>query len=124
MAFRRLAFGLALALAVTSVLSEAGQAPAEKTQGDRLAAVLKRSAEYCQRLGGAALDFVCMEEVREETARLTPETKTFLYDYQFIRKNEEAKEKRTLVAIDGEKVKPREAELQAISFRYENVLFG
>ncbi len=115
---------LALVLAVASGLAAAGQAPADKTQGDRLAAVLKRSAEYCQRLGVAALDFVCMEEVREQTARLTPETKTFLYDYQFIRKNDEAKEKRSLVAVDGEKVKPREAELQAVSFRYENVLFG
>ena len=115
---------LALVLTVTCGLASAGQTPAGKTQGDRLAAVLTRSAEYCRRLSGAALDFVCLEEVKEETARLTPETKVFLYDYQFIRKNEEAKEKRTLVAVDGKKVRAQETELQAVMFRYENVLFG
>jgi len=115
---------LALVLAVASCLSAIGQTVAEKPQADRLAAVLKKSAEYCQRLGGAALDFVCLEEVKELTARFTPETRVYLYDYQFVRKGQETKEKRRLVAVDGKNVEVREAELQAIMFRYENVLFG
>lgn len=102
----------------------AGQPSAEQRQADRLAAVLKRSAEYCRRLAGAALDFVCAEEVRETTAQLTPDTNIYLYDYQFVRKGRETKEKRSLVALDGKKVKSRETELQAVTFRYENVLFG
>ncbi len=120
---------LALVLAVISGISAfaqttATQPQAPKARDERLATVLKRSAEYCRRLAGAALDFVCMEEVKETTAQLTPDTDTYLYDYQFVRKGQEAKEKRSLVALDGKKVKPRETELQAVTFRYENVLFG
>jgi hypothetical protein len=116
--------GLPVILAVIFSVFAGAQTPAEKLQADRLAVVLKRSAAYCQRLGGAALDFVCMEEVKEHTARFTPETRIYLYDYQFVRKNEETKEKRGLVAVDGKKVQAREADLQAIAFHYENVLFG
>jgi hypothetical protein len=125
---------IALLVALTSGLIAAGrmpagrtaaeQTPADKAQADRLAAVLKRSAEYCHRLSGAALDFVCLEEVKEFTARFTPTTKIYLYDYQFVKKSQETKEKRNLVALDGKKVEARESDLQAVTFHYENVLFG
>lgn len=127
---RRLALFVVLASGVIAAggpaagQTPAGQTPAGKPQADRLAAVLKRSAEYCRRLGGAALDFVCMEEIKELTAQLTPETRIYLYDYQFVRKNQETKEKRNLVAVDGKKVKAPKADLLAVMFRYENVLFG
>ena len=115
---------LALVLAAIPGLLAAGQAALARPDDVRLAAVLKKCADYCERLGGAALDFVCLEEVKELTAHFSPEVKTCLYDYQFVRKNQEAKEKRNLVAIDGKKVLAREADLQAVMFRYENVLFG
>jgi hypothetical protein len=96
----------------------------ERTDQARLAAILKKSAEYCRRLEQAALDFVCFEEVTEETVHFTRDTKVYLYDYQFIRKNQQTQEKRNLIAVDGRKTKSRESSLQTVMFLYENVLFG
>lgn len=90
----------------------------------RLTAILKKSAEYCQRLEKAALDFVCLEEVTEETVHFTRDIKVYLYDYQFIRKKTEAKEKRDLISINGQRANGRDASLQTVQFLYENVLFG
>ena len=96
----------------------------ERTDQARLAAILKKSAEYCRRLEQAALDFVCLEEVTEETVHFTRDTRVYLYDYQFIMKNKEKQEKRNLIAVDGQKIKIRESPLQTVMFLYENVLFG
>ncbi len=52
----------------------------------RLATILRRSAVYCQKLDRAALDFICMEEVKETSYNLSPATDVYLYDYQLIRK--------------------------------------
>jgi hypothetical protein len=90
----------------------------------RLAALLKKSAEYCRRLDKAALDFVCLEEVTELTARFTPHTRVLVYDYQLIRKNKETKEKRNLLEVDGRKTDIQDSSLQTVMFQYENVLFG
>ncbi len=90
----------------------------------RLAAILKRSAAYCGRLERAALDFVCLEEVTERTANFTPTTHIYLYDYQFIRKNKETREKRNLIGVDGKKTDIQDSPLGTVMFSYENVLFG
>jgi hypothetical protein len=96
----------------------------ERADQPRLATILKKSAEYCQRLERAALDFVCFEEVTELTARFTPHTTVFLYDYQFIRKNKKTTEKRNLIEVDGRKTDIQDSSLQTVMFQYENVLFG
>ena len=101
-----------------------GQSASNQADSARLAAVLKKAGEYCQRLERAALDFVCLEEVTELSVRFTPVSSVHLYDYQFIRKNQETKEKRDLVAVDGKKVNVRDSALQTVMFSYENVLFG
>lgn len=90
----------------------------------RLAAILEKAATYCQRLDQAALDFVCLEEVTEMTRHFTPKTDVYLYDYQFIRKNNETKEQRNLVAVNGEKTNIRDSSLNTFMFQYKNVLFG
>ena len=114
------AFVLFAALGIVPLGSSAQQ-PADQA---RLAAILKRSAEYCRRLEQAALDFVCFEEVTEETVHFSRDIKIYLYDYQFIRKDEQAQEKRSLIAVNGQKTKFRESPLQTVQFLYENVLFG
>lgn len=96
----------------------------ERADQPRLGAILKKSGEYCQKLEQAALDFVCLEEVTELSAHFTPETNVYLYDYQFIRKTKETKEKRNLIAVDGKKTNIKDSPLHAVMFRYENVLFG
>jgi hypothetical protein len=90
----------------------------------RLAAILKKSAEYCRRLDQAALDFICLEEVTEFSRHYTPHTDVYLYDYQFIRKNEETKERRNLIAVNGKKADVQDSWLHTVMFQYKNVLFG
>jgi hypothetical protein len=90
----------------------------------RLAAILIKSGEYCQRLDNAALDFVCLEEVTEMTRYYTPHTDIYLYDYQFIRKNQETKEERNLIAVNGAKANIRDSSLNTVMFQYKNILFG
>ena len=90
----------------------------------RLGVILKRSADYCGRLDRAALDFICFEEVTEFSRHYTPHTDIYLYDYQFIRKNEETKERRNLISVNGRKVDIQDSRLDAVMFQYKNVLFG
>ena len=96
----------------------------ERTDQPRLAAILNKSAEYCRRLEKAALDFVCLEEVTELSVHFTPDIEVYLYDYQFIRKDNQTKEKRNLIAVNGRKTNIQDSLLQTVMFRYENVLFG
>ena len=98
--------------------------PQEQRDEARLAAILKKSAEYCRRLDKAALDFTCLEEVKETTHFYTPSTDIYLYDYQFVRKGEEIRERRNLVSVNGKKSNVRDTPLNTASFQYKNVLFG
>ena len=122
--------------------------PKAREQPDqaRLVAILKKSAEYCQRLEKAALDFVCLEEVTEPSRYDTsksdvylhdsefsyrqvlqdhsPPANVYLYDYQFIRKGLEAREKRNLIAVNGKKKNIQDSSLHTVMFQYKNVLFG
>jgi hypothetical protein len=104
----------------SSALSE----PQNQAEPSRLARVLKKTEDYCQRLDQAALDFICLEEVTEMTRHYTPRTDIYLYDYQFIRKGEEVKEQRNLIAVNGEKTDIRDSSLNTLVFQYKNVLFG
>jgi hypothetical protein len=114
--------GILIFLALFSI----GRQPNTREQADpsRLAAILKKSGEYCQRLSNAALDFVCLEEVTEMTRHYTPQTDVYLYDYQFIRKGRETKEKRNLIAFNGKKTNIQDSPLSSFMFQYKNVLFG
>ncbi len=96
----------------------------EKQDSARLSAVLKKAEIYCKRLNRAALDFVCLEEVTEMTRHFTPKTDVYLYDYQFIRKDNTVKEQRTLIAVNGKKTDIRDSSLDTSMFQYKNVLFG
>ena len=101
-----------------------GAACQEQAGQSRLAAILIRSGEYCQRLSNAALDFICLEEVTEMTRHYTPQTDVYLYDYQFVRKDQETREKRNLIAFNGKKANIPDSPLSSFMFQYKNVLFG
>jgi hypothetical protein len=66
--------------------------------------ILKRSGEYCRRLDQAALDFVCLEEVKEVFMEgwvgkiYVLREHRYLYDYQFVRKEDRKIEKRILLS--------------------------
>lgn len=125
-----------------------GQAPATppaprgqdvRTEPD----LLKKAVAYCRRLQTASLDFVCREEITESVPRWTgqseytgradfkpilisgsPYKHRLVYDYQFIRAGDEARETRTLIEEDGNRRNLPNAVLMTRLFRYENILFG
>jgi hypothetical protein len=129
--------GKTMILMAALFISSAQQNAPGQADQSRLAAILKKSEDYCQRLGNAALDFVCLEEVTERfpqpintrgmgIALLIIENieNTYLYDYQFIRKNQETKEKRRLIAVNRKKKNIQDSSLRTAMVQYENVLFG
>lgn len=111
-------------LAAVMGLPSTRQAPQVQTDQERLAAILKRSEEYCRKLDNAALDFVCFEQVTERMRYTSLETKIYVYDYQFVRKGQEMKEKRNLVSVDGKKTDEPDHPLQTVVFQYKNAFFG
>lgn len=105
--------------------------------------ILKAEKAYCTRLNEIALDFVCLEEVSEkntdvvkfiETIRLGLGTQiveknvirkhTYLYDYQFVRKEGRKVENRLLLKQDGRDKREKVTGLKTTMFEYKNVLFG
>jgi hypothetical protein len=130
-----------------SALNSSRQASSQSTPDpadlDKMAGLLGKAKDYCARLSRAALDFVCLEDIRERTRdrRMSypapagpwssfPSWKedvvehTYLYDYQFISKDGQNTEKRMLLEYDGIKRKSDDATLLTNSFYFENVLFG
>ncbi|MBC8359307.1 MAG: hypothetical protein H8E54_10250, partial [Candidatus Aminicenantes bacterium] len=104
--------------------------------------ILKKSREYCRRLSQVALYFVCMEEISEKSINVVQVVKMirgmgswfvekevvikhkYLYDYQFIRKDDRKIERRILLEEDGVKKKEEVTRLKTTMFQYKNVLFG
>jgi len=116
----------------------------------KLAAILKKTREYCAKLEKAAFYYICQEEVTEKirtpqsiiriptnvnveylesSARLEirngkTEVNTFLYEYQLIRKEGQDEETRILLKKDGKKKCRKNAKLEIQQFHYEKLIFG
>jgi hypothetical protein len=110
--------------------------------------ILQKTSEYCLRLENAALDFVCLEEVREKIdlsrdivqTMSSPQNRSYssgrfvipdrwveneyLFDYQFIRRRGKIKEQRTLLKENGRPKREPNAQPKTQVFHFENVLFG
>jgi len=113
-----------------------------QTDQVKIMQILKKSREYCRRLSQVALYFVCMEEISEKSINVVQVVKMirgmgswfvekevvikhkYLYDYQFIRKDDRKIEKRILLEEDGVKKKEEVTRLKTTMFQYKNVLFG
>jgi hypothetical protein len=118
----------------------------EENEEEKLADILRRAGQYSERLEKASLDFVCLEEITEkidysrdksDEVRLVgggirtqiriaklKEKNSYLYDYQFIRKGSNKKEKRVLLEKNGKKAKEEDPQLEIPPFQIENVLLG
>jgi len=137
-----IAAGLASALAAAPSAQDA-------RRDERLDRILRLTKAYCARIDKAAFDFICLEDIKEEfkpISELGPDAillgyvrpgmsfsyrtpkrgwvRTFVYDYQFIRKAGESVETRTLIERDGRKTKEKNASLQTLAVRVQNALFG
>ncbi|MGB2763013.1 MAG: hypothetical protein WBC20_01235 [Candidatus Aminicenantaceae bacterium] len=108
--------------------------------------ILKASVDYCHKLENAALYFVCMEEITEKInfskdiawdsltiprevwirrkRTVAKRKNTYLYDFQFIRKNNRVRETRTLLEENGKKKREKNAKLKTMSFLFKNALLG
>ena len=139
------------AIAVSSLPTD--QIKKEAVADVDLTALLAKAAEYCRKLNGAALYFVCLEEIVEtidpsldlkkplaplgqwtgfpgSERQFTATTSfrkikhTLLYDYQCIRDKGETTERRTLLREDRKKLNEPNAALKTMIIAYEMPLFG
>jgi protein TonB len=114
-----------------------GEAEPGEPLSDDLRAVLDPCAEYCRKLSGSALYYVCHEKIRETVRKIAEEETAFnmhvieenyvasarywypvlrgaeknvyVNDYQLINKNGKIEERRTLLEENGEKVGEKSA---------------
>jgi TonB family protein len=107
-----------------------------------LGIVLGACADYCQRLSGAALDFVCEERIAEELYdyHLTYGTgllgdipsgisrrvrkNSLLYDFQLVQDSTGVRESRTLLEENGEKKNEKNAPLKTDRFFSYRSVYG
>ena len=119
-----------------------------------LPAHLDSAADYCRKLEGAALDFVCLEKIVEIfdpkldvkppvehplenllnmtnidrlkalSIRYPPKKDTYIYDYQCIRKKGILTERRILLSENGRKRNEQDAELKTSIVLYQHILLG
>jgi hypothetical protein len=124
------------------------QRPSDQNE---LLPVLQQAREYCRRLEVSALDFVCLEEIKEktfssDTAWQGPATgrslgaprsgfslpsdavnstvRSWEFDYQYFRRTGTFEERRTLIKEDGKARREENARPPRAAARSENPLFG
>ena len=103
--------------------------PQEKEGSIDLSQILKKTAEYCDRLDRVSLHYVCNEEIKERIyyrffSRSFFRENSYVYDYQLIRKNSTIKEQRILIEENGEPKHQENAELSTKRFWHKYVIFG
>lgn len=114
----------------------------------QLELILKKCAEYCERVKSIAMFYVCQEEIKESTnfyrttntLRTTPygitemvpggalklkrtRKSSFLYNYQLINKEEKLHEQRTLLKKNNRKKQLEDAELE-VRFNAKYLVYG
>jgi len=128
-----------LTISSTSISSQSTD-PSSKDQAE-LEEILQKCGDYCHRLANSALDFVCIEKIKEEmffhpqmlvsqlgtrytSVGRTTRKNVYVYDYQLIRKKLQIKESRVLLEENGKKKNEKDAELKTHLFGHENIIFG
>ena len=119
-----------------------------KNDQEELKIILKKCAEYCERVKSIALFYMCQEEIKEktkiyriaDTLRTTPYgiteivpgeslklkrtiTSSYLYDYQLMKKEEELQEQRILLEKNKRKKHIENAELE-VRFNAAYLIYG
>ena len=106
--------------------------------------ILKKCAEYCERLENVSLHFICKEEITEEVNKprgvrsilvesgifngnMVPSyfgKNMYTYDYQLISKENSLDEKRILIEENGQEKNDLDAQLKTTRFQHKFVIFG
>lgn len=100
----------------------------EKSDEVDLPHILKKTAQYCEKLDQVSLHFVCHEEIKEYIYFLghAPNyiDNTYVYDYQLIQKGISVRELRILIEDNGQRMHEKNAELKTKRFKHKFVIFG
>jgi len=128
----------------------AAQVPTKVSAEDLalLKQVMQKTGDYCERLKAVALDFICHENILENTYFYNKKSsyrrsdvagemiystqlklrrvqdKTYVYDYQMIRKDEERYEKRDLLEENGKKKARKDAKLELQRYFAQYLVYG
>jgi len=128
----------------------AAQEKPQPVDQSRLPIILEKTAEYCEKLMGMALNFVCLETIREteyilkekRAAKLYPGSRitsikeggdfllastrknTLVYDFQLIKKGGDFKEKRTLLEENGRKKNEENVDLKTMRMSSKFLVYG
>lgn len=122
------------------VLYSSTGADSDSKRQKNLKNILKKGAEYCEKLENLALFFVCKEKIKEEILVSLPgsrrvagraysvpsimEKNEYVYDYQLIKKGKDIKESRTLIEENGEERYEKNVPLKAKRFYSLKSVFG
>lgn len=139
---------LVVSLAFVSIQIFTQAEKPKANEQDELENILKKCAEYCEKLTRSVLDFVCREKITEEINTLDSrkrdvlgdragktlikssvwqegsELNTYLYDYQMTRKGGKITDRRILLRENGVKKNEVNAEPKIKRFKHHNILFG
>ena len=128
----------------------AAQEPTKVSAEDTalLKQVMQKTGDYCERLKAVALDFICHENMQEKVYFYNKKSsyrrsdvagemiystqlqlrrvqdKTYVYDYQMIRKEEERYEKRDLLEENGKKKERKNAQLELQRYFAQYLVYG
>lgn len=144
---KRVAF-LSILLFIISVQIYSQLDNSKNSDQAQLELILKKCAEYCERVKSIAMFYVCQEEIKESTnfyrttntLRTTPygitemvpggalklkrtRKSSFLYNYQLINKEEKLHEQRTLLKKNNRKKQLEDAELE-VRFNAKYLVYG
>jgi len=145
-------------IAVLFIIGLAAMAPARNPaqaagEDPGFIKIIDLARKYCSKLEKAALDFVCLEKVKEESntrkgpvgtavmpgsdrwnqaggiarKNAPPEsfnTTTSFYNYMYVRKGGAITERRDLLKKNGEEIEQKDATLQTRHFKFNDVFFG
>ena len=95
----------------------------KKSDQEELKIILKKCAQYCEKLSNIILDFVCLEIINE-TVNPQRTTNTYTYDYQMIRKDNQIRDRRILLEENGKKRHEEDALLKTKRYKHHNIIFG
>jgi hypothetical protein len=134
------AFVSVLIFIVFSTYVYSQKAESHSSGQEELETILKKCAEYCERLSNSVLFFICQEKITEKISSrsapmlkdLRPSTRVYtstvkrvyVYDYQLYRKGNNIKEQRILIEENGKKKHEENAPLKTRMFRHENIVLG
>jgi hypothetical protein len=108
-----------------------------------LGTILKKTADYCERVKDIALFYVCKEKVEDEryffsnrnllkfsmssSDEIEPgrmREKTYTYDYQLVKKEKELREKRILLEEDGKEKYEEDVEFRPVKYYGKYLVYG